>query len=309
MFMAPCLRVLRRALNGFRLGKTSNCVDVEIHSSLGFFAQLNWCLYVLAYCEARNIIPKVRMTGPAYALAPGHDWFHDFFEDIESSEVSGTRQPMPQSCSAVSLFIEHIGETTFARTYESTMTIEWAHQLFMRHFQIKTDIATYVDRFITREFDKHGAIGLHFRGTDKKIEANPVDWTRCFQAVTKYALSNPGVTKVFVSSDDPFFIEWFANQANGTLSVILHPDRERSRNGLPVHAITGGDGYRKGFEALVNCLILSRCVALIRTASFLSGWSSIFNPLVPITLLNGPFVHTRWFPDRELMQRSDDRYR
>jgi hypothetical protein len=46
--------------------------------------------------------------------------------------------------------------------------------------------------------------------------------------------------------------------------------------------VLGEGNYRKGEEALINCLLLSRCCALIRTTSFLSAWASIFNPALPI---------------------------
>jgi hypothetical protein len=189
------------------------------------------------------------------------------------------------------------------------MTIEWAHRLFGTYYNVKPAIASYVDEFVSREFSTSGVIGVHYRGTDKKSEADPVDWPRCFQSVTKLAADHPEIRKVFLSSDDPLFIDWFVKKGKGTFSVVVHPDEERSRDAQPVHINPAGNAHRKGFEALVNCLLLSRCTALIRTASFLSGWSSVFNPLLPITLLNEPFAHVRWFPDRELIQRSDNRYR
>lgn len=115
--------------------------------------------------------------------------------------------------------------------------------------------------------------------------------------------------KLFISSDDPAFVDWFAKAADGKLAVVIHPDEERSRNGLAIHYDPSGNKYRKGFEALVNCLLLSRCNALLRTSSFLSAWSSIFRPELPVTLLNEPYANACWFPDNELLKRSDNRYR
>ena len=69
---------------------------------------------------------------------------------------------------------------------------------------------------------------------------------------------------------------------------------------LPVHRKGYGDAYRKGFEALVNCLLLSRCGALLKTASFLSGWAKVFAPGMETLLLNRTHVATTWFPDRDI---------
>jgi len=302
-------QTLQRALNEFRISRESNTLDVEIDARLGFFAQLNWCLYILAYCEDHRLHPRIRLIGAQYAATPNRDWFHDFFDEREANERASLSRGAPNNSKGAGLSIQHINETSFASSYASSMTIERAHQLFTMRYSIKPHIETYVNDFVAQEMSSGATIGVHYRGTDKKAEAEPVDRSRCLQSVIHYASDHPEVKRVFLSSDDRGFIDWFSEEAKGTLSVISHPDEERSSDALPVHTNPRGDGYRKGFEALVNCLLLSRCVALIRTASFLSGWSSVFNPRLPITLLNEPYAHTCWFPDRELIRQSNNRYR
>lgn len=301
----PRLRSIWRVVNGFRLRGTSGRWTVELDANNGFFAQLNWCVYLLAYCEEQKRLPSLRLTSWMYSDIPNHDWFHDYFEDVNtvasSAVLRNPRRLRP-------LRITHIQETDAAK-FASTMTIADAHRLFTTYFRVKANIQSYVDDFVSREFAADGVIGLHFRGTDKKSEAEPVEWPRCFRSVLKLAEDRPELKRVFISSDDAKFIEWFAKQAAGTLLVIAHSDKERSWDGQPIHYNPAGNKYQKGFEALVNCLLLSRCTALIRTASFLSGWSSIFNPSLPITLLNEPIESKLWFPDSECIKRSDNRYR
>jgi hypothetical protein len=295
------LRAIRRILNSWRLQRQSNQpFAIEINATNGFFAQLNWCLYILAYCEKSTRLPLISLTSPTYSNIPNHDWFHDFFDDLVSN---ATPYAAPQT-----LRIAHINETTFARQFSTDMTLDNAHRLFTTYYRVKPFIQSYVDAFLSREFGAHPVIGLHFRGTDKVSEAPPVDWLRCFRSVMKYAADNPSTKKAFISSDDPKFVDWFAHQAAGTLYVVIHPDHERSRDGQAVHSSMTGNNSRKGFEALVNCLLLSHCTALIRTASFLSGWCSVFRPSLPITMLNAPFAHACWFPYRECLKRSDPRY-
>lgn len=308
MSTLPRIYAPRRILNTYRLKRKSSVLAVDIRADLGFFAQLNWCLYILAYCEQYELIPRIRLIGGNYAEEEGHDWLHDFLVERDEAEFSG-RIRSSTAHRITHLSIQHIRETQFAIQFAPFMTIEWAHRLFTGQYAIAPLVASYVDTFVEREFASDGVIGLHFRGTDKKCEAQPVEWPSCLRSVVRYAEDHPLMRQVFISSDDPKFVEWFAQEAKGTLSVISHGDEERSRDSQPVHTNRTGSGHRKGFEALVNCLLLSRCTALIRTASFLSGWSSIFNPSLPITLLNEPYEHTRWFPDRELIQKSDNRYR
>ena len=45
---------------------------VEMHNpNLGFFAQLNWCLFVLFYCERHGLTPYIELTASNY-LSPDH---------------------------------------------------------------------------------------------------------------------------------------------------------------------------------------------------------------------------------------------
>lgn len=309
MFASSVRYLVHRAYNQLRLRPDAKTLTVNIDAPLGFFAQLNWCLYILAYCEEHNLVPGIRLISTQYGTDDHRNWFLDFFEQREANESNAIDQSPADSENGNVLSIHHICETGFASRYANAMTIERAHELFTKNYRIAPCIEMHVNGFAARELSRGMTIGLHFRGTDKETEAEPVTWSRCFKSVVRYVEDNPEVKVAFIASDDGRFIEWFSRQANGTLSVVTHQDEERSKDGLPVHVNPAGNGYRKGFEALVNCLILSRCSALIRTASFLSGWSSVFNPKLPITLLNEPYTHTSWFPDRELIQRSDNRYR
>ena len=93
------------------------------------------------------------------------------------------------------------------------------------------------------------------------------------------------------------------------VDIFWHEDTVRSVDGGAIHSRPEmGDNYIKGKEALINCLLLSRCNVLIRTASFLSAWSSFFNPKFPVIMLNTPYEHKLWFPDREIIKCSIKEY-
>jgi hypothetical protein len=131
----PRLRPVRRILNGYRLSGKDGRLAIDIHANNGFFAQLNWCLYVLAYCEHRRLDPIIRLTGPHYGDLPNHDWFHDFFEETRAidSEVASS-VPRPD------LRIAHIQETDFASLYGPSMTIEEANRLFTSRYRVNAAI-------------------------------------------------------------------------------------------------------------------------------------------------------------------------
>jgi hypothetical protein len=188
------------------------------------------------------------------------------------------------------------------------MSIRSANQLFNENVQLKSEMQDYIDDFVNRYFYRRQILGLHYRGTDKGSEAPPVSWDFCLQTIVNFLDSNRQIDALFVSSDEQPFIEFIERKLK-RIEVLYHDDKQRSSDGKPVHAYRkGDDNYTKGKEALVNCLLLSRCNALIRTASFLSAWSSIFNPRLPVVLLNRPFSRKLYFPDREIVTKSMDVY-
>jgi hypothetical protein len=59
----------------------------------------------------------------------------------------------------------------------------------------------------------------------------------------------------------------------------------RSLDGRPIDVVQG-DNRAKGEDAVMDCLLLSRCQYLVRTASNLSLCSTLFSPDMPVMLLN-----------------------
>ena len=49
------------------------------------------------------------------------------------------------------------------------------------------------------------------------------------------------------------------------------------------------DNYTKGLDAIVDCLLLSRCNLLIKTPSQLSAWSKVFNLDLKLVLMGQPY--------------------
>jgi hypothetical protein len=82
---------------------------------------------------------------------------------------------------------------------------------------------------------------------------------------------------------------------------VFRQDSARSRDGRSIHGSPEADKYDINRDAIVNCLLLSRCNALLKTASILSGWSKLFNPRLPVVMLNRPSGEHLWFPERALV--------
>lgn len=278
---------------------------INIHAKIGFFAQLNQCLRVFAYCEQHNLKPIISLTSPFYVRAKGENWLEYFFEVRELDEND---KKLVGNGSIKISHVSDIDQLGLPEMHDLRMNLEYANQLLWSYLTIKSELMEYVDSYAERQFSNKTVLGIHYRGTDKKSEAKPV--TRKFVAATisNYIDANPHVDTLFVASDEGDFIEWIGQEFKH-IDVLSHDDTIRSKNGIAIHVQPAlGDNYIKGKEALVNSLLLAKCDALIRTSSFLSAWSSIFNPSLPVIMLNRPFDDKLWFPDALIAQKSLNEY-
>ena len=169
------------------------------------------------------------------------------------------------------------------------MTREEGHGLIERYIRITPYIQMKIDTFVEQNFEDYFIIGVHYRGTDKDTEAPRVSYEDVFLEISK-ALNKieEHEYKIFVATDEQAFRYLFPEQF--PLQVI-YTDSIRSVNGEPVH-MSQGNNYQKGEDAVIDCLLLSKCNFLIRTSSNLSYCSCFFNPTLPFILLN-PGVHDK----------------
>jgi hypothetical protein len=159
-------------------------------------------------------------------------------------------------------------------------------------------------------------LGVHFRGTDK----NRVKWvTHCssaeFIAVIKDNVSKNNYDRIFVASDEALFIEELGKSVN--LPIIQY---DKINSSTPIHldrlaVITDivnkikKASFDKKIEleyklkieaqynqklledAIINCLILSKCKMVIKTHSQLSAYAKVFNPELEIYRVNGSIAN------------------
>lgn len=278
---------------------------VNIHAKVGFFAQLNWCLYIFSHCERHGLKPIIFLSSPFYVRASGENWLEYFFEGPKLAEKD---RKLVESGSIRFSHVSDFEQLGFPENHDSQMTLEHANHLLWSYLTIKNELVDYVDSFVDKHFSGRTVLGIHYRGTDKKSEAKPVSWEYVAITISNYIDENSPVNSLFVASDEGDFVEWIRREFSH-LDVISHNDTMRSRDGKAIHVQPAlGDNYMKGKEALVNSLLLAKCDALIRTSSFLSAWSSIFNPSLPVIMMNRPFDDKLWFPDALIVQKSLNRY-
>ena len=284
------LNIAQKMINrrAFRSNVSNGVMAVEIKNTIGIGARLSWVLEILAFCDEHNLRPAFRFTYPGSDI----DYFKPFFRIDDSCSCTLDSIPFVK--------IYTIGELDLGKNYDDVLTVESASYLIKKYLVIQDDILQEVDAFCTAHGFDSKIVGVHYRGTDKSAEAPPVSYDNVEQNIQCFIRKFPETTGVFVSSDDDHFVKYIKESSVGHL-VVSRDDFFRATDNVAIH-FSGQDKYDINRDAIVNCLLLSRCHALIKTASILSAWSVLFNPDMQVVMLNRPFDN--YFPERDLMKRS-----
>ncbi len=123
---------------------------------------------------------------------------------------------------------------------------------------------------------------MHYRGTDKFVDARRVPYGEMEREV-RSRLRPDGESRIFVATDEAAFVTYMRERFPG---LVAARDMFRSLDGSPIDIINDDTNHRKGLDAVVDCLLLSRTHTLVRTASNLGLFATLFNPRLPVTLLN-----------------------
>lgn len=169
------------------------------------------------------------------------------------------------------------------RVEENHVSRRDCSHLIERHVRAKTHIRQKLDAFMQAHFQEAFVIGIHYRGTDKHEEAPRVPYDDVVAAVHA-ALERAGKVpcKLFLATDEQAFLDFMVGLFPGRL---LFRPMFRSADGQPIDVVNEDSNYKKGEDAVMDCLLLSRCDYLIRTPSNLGLCAMFFNPGLPEMLL------------------------
>jgi len=172
---------------------------------------------------------------------------------------------------------------TYAYFLQRHLNREQVYHLIQKYIKIQAPIQKKIDAFVLENFSGHHVISVHYRGTDKIIEAPHVPYHEALESINRYIRqTNLQDYKIFVASDELQFIEFL--QKSFANAVITY-STQRSSDGKPLH-LKRLNPYLHGEEALIDCILLSKGNVLIRTSSNLSLWSTYFNPSIQTIALS-----------------------
>jgi hypothetical protein len=243
----------------------------------GMFSQVASVLGLLEHYEAwhqsyAGLCIDFGDQGLYYDPVVGENWWGYYFEPIEIGTMDG-------ACRTV---VSARWQSDLAGVVEIQMPRARGADLVRRHFRARPHIISRVESFASLNFSDTYVVGIHYRGTDKYLETPRIPYEAVVSAVRdKIRPIGVGRFKLFVATDEQAFLEHLKALFP---DCLLYCEAFRSVDGQPID-IRMGDNYKKGEEAILDCLLLARCDCLIRTSSNLSLFSTFFNPAIPEILL------------------------
>jgi nodulation protein Z len=212
--------------------------------------------------------------GLYYEPAFGPNWWEYYFEPID---IGGGRDAQ------ASVVSPHYHDLC-ANRVERGMSRQTGSALIERYVAVKPSIRGITDAYVSEHWTDAFVVGIHYRGTDKAEDAPRVPYQEV-EAMVRDRMSHagPGRCRIFLATDEQAFVDYMRQRFPGQL---LCREMFRSVDGRPIDVVNTDGNHKKGLDAVVDCLLLSRTHSLIRTASNLSLCSTFFNEQLPDTLLN-----------------------
>lgn len=267
--------------------KNGYCAIAIDTDNMGLGARIVNMLEILSYCDAKGYIPAFRFdykeSGKEHV-----DYFGEIFY----------HKNLPESA-LNSLKFTSIPDTSYLRMDGcEKLSLLKAKNLFDKYLNFNPSVMDEVDAFFGKCFAGKQVLGVHYRGTDKVTEASGVTLEDLYGHIKKILEENT-VDLIFVSTDEKKALEYLIH-LNLPVPVVYREDTMRSEDGAPVHLRKNSLTAVINREAIVNCLLLSRCDYLLKTASLLSDCSVVFNPSLKVRVMNTPYAHAAWWLTGEI---------
>jgi hypothetical protein len=212
--------------------------------------------------------------GLYYEESHGPNWWNYYFEPINyTSREYSKKRPLIKR-----LRDDEKGEIGNGAHFY--MKRERAHELIEHYICVRKEFLEEVEAFYHEYLEGSFIIGVHYRGSDKWLEAIHVSYEETLSKIEN-EIAVQEDCKIFVATDDPSFLEEIKKHFG---EKVYYIDAQRLKD-KPVHYYSK-ERFLNGKEALLDCLLLAKSDVLIRTNSNLSAVSAYFNPQMRVINLN-----------------------
>jgi hypothetical protein len=254
---------------------------LEGKQSVGLFSEVFTVLGALDHYERwRTCYAGLSVDFPEgglyYEPTFGRNWWEYYFEPIYIGSSDGA-VISPSSLLQHDVFQFEGDQLSRKRGFE----------LINRYIRPKPHIRDKVESLVRDDFRDAFVVGIHFRGNDHFVESPPRIPYEQVRAAVRDSLraAESARCKLFIATDERPFLEYMVAMFP---EALIYRPMYRSADGQPIDVVNADGNHKKGEDAVIDCLLLSRCQYLLRTESSLSICSTLFNPELPQILINRP---------------------
>jgi hypothetical protein len=248
------------------------------HWSGGLGICITSALNHLLSCEQRGLTPVVRWYKTYYYNPNGFNGTNDEWE-YYFRPVSNLKYNNGDNVNFFCTDEKSCGKFNY---YDSSQEKrDLASKLINKYIALNAIVHAKVNNFYNNNMVNLKTIGIHIRGTDKKIENTPVAPERAVSEALRHSDEN---TQFFIATDEKKLLDRMLELLKGR--KVVYYDCYRSTDGKPLHISRHKPSFSQlGEDVIVEMWIMSKCNMLIHTLSNVSSIPLYINPdLKHITL-------------------------
>jgi hypothetical protein len=174
---------------------------------------------------------------------------------------------------------------------------QFSHELWNSYFKVP-------DRIHSRAYDiglPSNVVGVQYRGTDKNTAAwdtNPVTPEDMLRLVQDFVSTRSIPDAVFVATDERRFLDLVRSNVNVPMISVGPGD----------HHLQATSSFLKADNAVLDCLLLSRCRSVIHSSSALPAFAKVLNPSLESYRVSASklFTNIPYFPAAYIPRLTSD---
>lgn len=235
-------------------------------SGAGFFSNFRGSVSAIKECEEKGLSPYFYWKGTPYDDAShGDNVWEYYFEQVNPLLFTAGKN-LPRQMAQQDFSWRNLPETRAIMS-----------RYIDKYVQVKMDIQKEVDDYYNENMKDRNVLGVHIRLTDKAT--HPAE-KKTIVSLDNYKTEIQNYIDIFpeayiyIATDSTDYLTELQREFG---DKILLPDVIRSSGGNSIHHHSKGNGYQKGKDVLIECLLLSKCNFLIKGVSNVSLCALFFN--------------------------------